>query len=342
MSVAGSPISFAYALRTIPKRAEGPAANVDLNLTRVFVAIYETRSLTAAAGRLFVTPPAISQALGRLRRELDDPLFERDGRLMQPTPLADTVFPGFRDAVAGIDRTLDAVHGFDPSDSTRLFRIALSELGEIGWLPAILSAIRRRAPRMRVEVVPLDVDELPTWLGRGTVDLAITTAGLGGGFERVLLKSQGYGVAMSATNPLADPSRALDLAAYTGAPHLTVASDSGASVLAAAQRRAGVVIEPQIAVRHIATLPATLAASRELIASVPDTIAAGWATSWPLVIRPLPFEMPAVELCLYRRATTQHAASLDWLYTTVAQAVQGSSGQFFVIHGDALAEAPTP
>jgi len=47
--------------------------------------------------------------------------------------------------------------------------------------------------------------------------------------------------------------------------------------------------------------------------------------------------MAPVDLCLYRRATTQHGAALDWLHATVARAVQGSSGQFSVIHGDAFA-----
>ncbi|WP_442574979.1 LysR family transcriptional regulator [Microbacterium sp. F51-2R] len=312
---------------------------MDLNLVRVFVAVYETRSLTTAAARLYVTQPAVSQALARLRRELDDPLFERDGRAMRPTPLADTVYPGFRDAIAGIDRTIDAVHAFDPSQSQRLFRLALSELGEIGWLPAILASIRSRAPHMRLEVVPLETGELPDWLARGTVDLAVTTSHVPGGFDRRLLKSQQYAVAMSAANPLATST--LDLDAYVAAQHATVGGDSGGPMLAAAQRRAGIVVEPQVALRHITTLPPVLAASRDLIASVPDTIAAGWAATWPLVVRPLPFEMPPVEVYLYRRATTQHTAALDWLYATVARAVEGSSGQFFVIHGDALAAAPS-
>ena len=88
---------------------------MDLNLLRAFVAIYETRSLTAAAGSLYVTQPAVSQALGRMRRDLDDPLFERLGREMQPSELAHSLYPDFRDALARIDRTLDAVHGFDTS-----------------------------------------------------------------------------------------------------------------------------------------------------------------------------------------------------------------------------------
>ncbi|GAA1470482.1 LysR family transcriptional regulator [Microbacterium thalassium] len=313
---------------------------MDLNLVRVFVAVYETQSLTTAAARLFVTQPAVSQALGRLRRELDDPLFERDGRSMRPTPLADSVYPGFRDAIAGIDRTIDEVHTFDPSQSRRIVRIALSELGEIGWLPAILTALRSRAPHMRVEVVPLDVDALPEWLSRGTVDLAVTTATIAGGFERRVLKSQGYAVVMSEANPLA--AEPVDLRAYASAQHVTASEDSGAPLLAIAQRRAGLAVDPVIALRHVTTLPAVLAASRDLIATVPDTIAEGWATTWPLVVQPLPFDMPPVEVSLYRRSTTQHMAALDWLYATVAYAIEGSSGRFFVIHGDAVERQARP
>jgi DNA-binding transcriptional LysR family regulator len=306
---------------------------VDLNLVRVFVAIAETRSLTAAAARLYVTQPAVSQALARLRRELDDPLFVREGRVMVPTPLADSVMPGFREAIAAVDRTLDGVHGFDPAASDRTFRIALSELGEIGWLPAIIRAVRATAPLMRIDVVPMSSRDLPEWLGRGTVDLAVTPSPVPGRFEKVVLKSQAYGVAMSSKHPLA--SGRLDLDAYARAAHVVVASDSGSAAVSDALHRAGVAIEPRIASNHFAALPPLLAASTDLIATMPDTIAEGWARTWPLVVRPLPFEMPAIDVSLYRRSTTQHTAALDWLFATVAHAIRGSSGRFQVIHGDA-------
>ncbi|WP_159500496.1 LysR family transcriptional regulator [Microbacterium sp. 18062] len=306
---------------------------MDLNLIRVFVAVAETRSLTTAAARLYVTQPAVSQALGRLRRELDDPLFRRVGRVMVPTPLAESVYPGFREAVAAIDRTLDDVHRFDPAGSERTFRLALSELGEIGWLPAIVRAVRATAPAMRIEVVPMDVQELPEWLARGTVDLAVTPSPVSGPFEKVVLKTQGYGVVMAATHPLA--TGPLTLEGYAAAGHVVVASDSGAHAIEQAQRRAGIAIEPRIASNHVAAMPPLLSASRDLIATMPDTIAEGWARTWPLVVRALPFDMPAIDVSLYRRATTQHTAALDWLFETVARAIRGSSGQFQVIHGDA-------
>jgi DNA-binding transcriptional LysR family regulator len=305
---------------------------VDLNLVRVFAAIHETRSLTAAAARLYVTQPAVSQALGRLRAELDDRLFDRQGREMVPTPLAETVYPGFRDALAAIDRTIDAVHGFDPAHSQRLFRIALSELGEIGWIPAIVAAVAARAPRMRIEVVPMDVRLLAEWLGRGTVDLAVTPSHVGADFAQEVIKSQRYGVAMSGRHPLAEAP--LTLESYLAADHVAVAGDSGAAQLERALTRQSARIEPRVSINHFAALPPLLAQRHGLIATVPDTIAAGWAESWPLVVRELPFEMPPVDVRLYRRSTTQHAAALDWLFHTVAGAIRGSSGQFGAIHGE--------
>ena len=308
---------------------------MDLNLLRVFLAIAETRSLTAAAARLYVTQPAVSQALARLRRDLDDPLFHREGRIMVATPLAESITPGFREAVAAVDRTLDSVHRFDPAASDRTFRIALSELGEIGWLPAIVRAVRAKAPSMRIDVVPMSVRELPEWLARGSVDLAVTPSPVPGPFERVVLKTQGYGLVMSTKHPLATGT--IDLDAYARANHVVVASDSGGSAVDQAHRRAGIWIEPRVASNHIAALPPLIAASDDLVATMPDTIAEGWAQTWPLVVRPLPFEMPAIDVSLYRRSTTQHAAALDWLFETVARAIRGSSGRFQVIHGDALA-----
>ncbi|MGH8445646.1 MAG: LysR family transcriptional regulator, partial [Solimonas sp.] len=55
-------------------------ARVDLNLFRVFDAVYRAGSLTQAAAQLHLTQPAISNALARLRLQFDDPLFVRDGR----------------------------------------------------------------------------------------------------------------------------------------------------------------------------------------------------------------------------------------------------------------------
>ena len=51
--------------------------NKDLNLLAIFVGIGEELNLSRASGRLGLSQPALSHALGRLREQFGDPLFVR-------------------------------------------------------------------------------------------------------------------------------------------------------------------------------------------------------------------------------------------------------------------------
>ena len=51
------------------------------------------RHVTRAAERLYLSQPALSHALKRLRESLDDPLFIRTEKGMQPTPRAQALQP---------------------------------------------------------------------------------------------------------------------------------------------------------------------------------------------------------------------------------------------------------
>jgi len=68
-------------------------ADVDLNLLRLFDAVYRARSVSRAAERLGLTQPAASQGLTRLRTLLGDPLFMRAPGGVKPTPRADRLAP---------------------------------------------------------------------------------------------------------------------------------------------------------------------------------------------------------------------------------------------------------
>lgn len=299
---------------------------MDLNLVRVFVVIYETQSLTAAADRLFVTQSAVSQSLARLRREVGDPLFERTARVMSPTPLADRLFPGFRDAIVGVDRALGDVRGFDPSTTTRRLRIAMSELGEVGWLPRIAEELGRLAPGAGIEVVPLAPASIPEQLSRGAIDIAISPVDLPGGFERAVVKWQEYGVAMSSANPLAASS--LTPETYLAAPRVAVLGDSGASLLAAAERRHGDAAEPAVLLQHFATLPALLTARHDLVAAVPTSIAEQWIPGWRLAVLPLPLQMEPIRIRVYRRISTPNRGALEWFYDLVTRVVSSTPSRF--------------
>ena len=61
----------------------------DLGFLYLLEALYEERSVTAAADRLSLSQPALSHALARLRARFGDPLFVKTSSGMQPTPLAE-------------------------------------------------------------------------------------------------------------------------------------------------------------------------------------------------------------------------------------------------------------
>jgi len=56
--------------------------HVDLNLLVALDALLERQSVTGAAARMGLSPPATSHALSRLRALLGDPLLVRAGRSM--------------------------------------------------------------------------------------------------------------------------------------------------------------------------------------------------------------------------------------------------------------------
>lgn len=90
-----------------------PLSRFDLNLFRVFEVVYRERNLTRAAGLLHLSQSAVSHALARLRDQLGDPLFVRQGRGVAPTPLAERLAPGIHDALAGLHRSMNRCQTFD-------------------------------------------------------------------------------------------------------------------------------------------------------------------------------------------------------------------------------------
>jgi DNA-binding transcriptional LysR family regulator len=223
------------------------------------------------------------------------------------------------------------VHGFDPASTSRRFRIAMSELGEIGWLPGVANKMSVAAPMAQIEVIPLDPATLPEMLKRGIVDVALTPVDLGNQFHSTVAKWQAYRVAMSAGNPLAEGG--LTATEFLEAPRAVVLGDSGAPILEAAESRAGLLTEPVVLLQHYATLPPLLIARPTLIAAVPSSIAEGWTAGWPLKFMPLPFAMDPVQIRVYRRAATQQPAALDWFYRLVCSVVSSTVGRFDTIQG---------
>jgi DNA-binding transcriptional LysR family regulator len=149
------------------------ARNFDLNLLPVLVAIHEHGSVTAAAQHLGISQPAVSTALAKLRHQYGDPLFHRAGHGMKATVRMRALIQPLREALMRMDETFVAETAFNPRTTQRTFTFAMSDLGEMVFMPQILQRIRKLAPRAAVRSVAAGVPQIARGLENGEIDLAV-------------------------------------------------------------------------------------------------------------------------------------------------------------------------
>jgi len=149
-------------------------SNVDLNLLWVLHVLLEEKSVVRAAKRLHVTPPAVSNALGRLRSLLGDPIFVRSGRGLVPTPRAVALAPRLARVMESLQVSVWGDAAFSPEATTRTFTVACSDADQISSVPRIAERFERAMPRARLRVVSIDQLEATDGLARGDIDVVFT------------------------------------------------------------------------------------------------------------------------------------------------------------------------
>ncbi|MCA9606522.1 MAG: LysR family transcriptional regulator, partial [Myxococcales bacterium] len=115
--------------------------DLDLNLLRVFLVVAELGSVTAAAKALYVTQPAVSAALKRLRGAVGADLFVREGRGLALTARGRELAAQTRPHLEALIDATRASGGFDPRTSARVVRLGLADANEDWLLPALLARL---------------------------------------------------------------------------------------------------------------------------------------------------------------------------------------------------------
>lgn len=146
---------------------------IDLNLLRVLLALAETGSVSLAAAQLGMSQPATSSALGRLRRATGDPLFLRSKSGMVPSPYVDAILPDVRRHMNGLLQSLEQTDSFDPKTSDAVFRLSLSGVGEMIFIPPLLDRLWKEAPAVKFSNIPTPPADLSNALRDNKLDCAI-------------------------------------------------------------------------------------------------------------------------------------------------------------------------
>lgn len=144
-----------------------------LNLLPIMLALDDTRSVTRSAETLGISAAAVSMALRKLRAEFNDQLFIRTARGMVPTPQAQRIVEKSRPLLEQLQSKALLQERFDPATARQAFCLALSDVGEMVFLPSLLANLHREAPLAPVRSVSMSPAEIVSGMERGTVDLAI-------------------------------------------------------------------------------------------------------------------------------------------------------------------------
>lgn len=284
----------------------------DLNLLQVFEALVSEAHVSRAAERLCLSQSATSHALNRLRAQLNDPVLVRCGNGLQPTARAMAMLPEVRAILKRLEHTLLQPLAFDPAQSLRTFRLAVTDYFEAVVLPAMMPALEQEAPGIVIELQMIGPQASLAGLESGATDLVVgldASASLPPHLIRQHWLSEHPACLVG--SHFSDIEAALSLEAYLALPHVvmldqTDSSTSGVDRWLATQQQArrhcAQMINYFAAARYIShkrallTLPARMA--RLLSDTLPVRLIEGppGLPSWDmsLVLHPLHASDPGI------------------------------------------------
>jgi DNA-binding transcriptional LysR family regulator len=284
----------------------------DLNLLRVFLAIWDLRSLTAAGDRLGLTQPAVSHALRRLRNLFEDPLFLRTPGGMVPTDAAYRLYPPLAQAFAIINDALQQLAKFEPATAQRVFRVSMSDMSEFYFLPPLVSLLAREARGIRIEVVNIPVESVSAAMRAGEIDLALGyVPGLDAGCVSQTLFVDEHVCVVRTGHPLrkAKPTRE-DLAAL----RYVYATTNATGHRMVEQWLDELNLKRDVVVRlpHFVVAP-EIVMNTDLAVIFPRSIARRFNRGKAFRVLPLPFSLPPIEIQVHSHTQFASDPGIAWL-----------------------------
>lgn len=305
---------------------------LDLNLLRVFNEVMTERSLTKAAAKLALTQPAVSNALRRLREALGDELLRRNGQGLEPTPRALALWPAVQQALRQLQETLAPGH-FVAGEATTTFVLAMADATAAELIPGLVQVLDQEAPGVSIRVVPLTTRDPRRLLDEEEADLAVgyfpavmagltaqAQAGETVPYEHQRLYLSRYVCVMRRGHPLAEQE--LTPERYCAARHLLVTfSGRPWGFIDEALQGLGLRRNIVLTVNQFFTAGRVVAGSN-LLTVLPQHFVNATGIADHLVLRELPFAVPAIHVdALWHRRLRHHPAHA-WLRGVMARLPQ--------------------
>jgi len=284
--------------------------------------------VSIAARALSMTQPGVSNALRRLRGTYADPLFVRTSRGMEPTPGAVPLIQAGREILRLHETRMLDLAPFAPATAETEFRIALSDIGEMVFLPRILELCRRQAPQITLCAISLAPRALSEALENGTVDLALgyfPDLVSGGVFQQKLF-SHGFVCLARLGHP--NLGKRLSRAEFLDCGHAVVRAEGRSQeVFEQYLRRHRIQRRVVLSVPHYMSIPFVIAKS-DLIVTVPLAVGVSFADVARLRLMKPPFDIPQFDIKQHWHRRAHKDARNRWLRAQIASLFKDGASEW--------------
>lgn len=292
------------------------AKDIDLNLLVVFQEVFHERQISNVARKLGLSQPAVSNALARLRKVLHDDLFVRTSQGMQPTPLAQQLAEPVAAALANISKALNQQETFDASSSQRHFKIAMTDVGEMYFMPILVEQCRRLAPQVQIATVRANSVDLMVEMETGRIDLSL------GAFDQVSealyhrrLFKQDYVCMYRQEHP--HLKECVSKEDFLRAEHLIVSTrENPYDKINQSLEKAGISANNSFTVPHFSSVPYIVSCTN-LVVIVPQKLAISAAEPFRLRHCKPPIKLPTLQTNIFWHRRFAQDKGNQWLRNLV-------------------------
>ena len=294
----------------------------DLALLMFFDALATQGSVSKAAKQMHVTQPAMSNALAKLRKLFGDPLFVKTQEGVAPTPKALELMAPVRQALAGMEEIFSTTGNFDPASARVRLTVTATDYVDFVLMPKLVPHLEKHAPGLDIDIRVANRDMADEWLEHGEIDFRI------GWVRRPLPKLHARALyrdtfvcLVRRDHPLIKTK--LTAEDYCALSHVRTAvyrymelTETG-SIIDEAVAALGHRLRIAVRAPDYLSVPFVVANS-DLIATVPQRVAAPFLEILPIRVLPPPFVLPPIATLLFWHERTQHSALHRWFRTAVS------------------------
>ena len=301
--------------------------HLDLNLLIALDALLTERNVTRAAERIHISQPGMSAALQKLRVHFNDQLLERIGRSMELTSRGRGLADPVKTILSQIRDLNDQSQAFDPSQASRVFRIAATTYCCELLAPALLSLFRETAPMISLHFEELSTGTVDRLLD-GQNDFAITISArlidnLGSSNEVLAsekLFTDHFVVAVSKDNTLVGDTISFDELCELG----YIETRFGGVIAGVSEQ----ILRQQPKQPHICgwlpnfQLTLDAVGQSDMVTILPSLLIGLKGDSLNVRSLPVPFEMPILEELLFWHRRNNNDLGHRWMAQTLANVVK--------------------